>query len=87
MDRESSDSQKGIEMHSIASDRSTPANIRAAFARVTCQIVRHWSDGTESLINMISRDRAEQERAEHAKRIGRQFAPGLTLIGVTVRPI
>jgi hypothetical protein len=60
-------------MHAIASDANTPDILRRAFARVTCQIVRTFDDGSETVVNMTSRAKAEIELPKYAEHIGRAF--------------
>ena len=60
-------------MHALANDPSIPAVLARAFSRVSCQIVRIYDDGSEGIINMVSRDKADAELVEHRKRIGHGY--------------
>lgn len=71
----------------IINDPRTDDVIRRAFGRVTCQIVRFYDDGSVGRINMTSRAKAELERIEHAKRIGRTFHGGVKLVAVEIEDV
>lgn len=66
---------------------NTPDILRRAFARVCCQIVRQWDDGSEGIINFTSRAKADEEFPKYAARIGRTFDSGVTLLDVTMRDV
>lgn len=59
--------------HPLASDSTLDPILRKAFARVRCQIVRTYDDGSEGVINMTDVNRATAELTEHRNRIGRTF--------------
>lgn len=72
--------------HPILNDPTLPDCLRRAFERVTCQIVRVFDDGSEGIINMMDRAKAETELVEHRKRIGRRFDSGV-LVDVVIRAV
>lgn len=81
-------------MHQLATDPSLDPVLRRAFARVTCQIVRTYDDGSEGIINMMNRTRADAELIEHRKRIGKIFGgpnggggEEKTLVAVAIREV
>lgn len=73
--------------HPLANDPNLDPILRRAFARVTCQIVRTYDDGSEGIINMTSRERAEAELPHYRARIGRLFDGGVRLVAVDIREV
>lgn len=59
--------------HPYASDPTLDPILRRAFGQVTCQIVRTFDDGSEGIINMANRAKAEAELPHYRARIGRTF--------------
>lgn len=71
--------------HPLASDPTVPAVLRAAFARVTHQIVRHYEDGSEWSWNLNTVQTPDREAilAKERARIGTE-RDGKLLVDVTL---
>lgn len=81
-------------MHTLANDPGIPANIRRAFSRVSCQLVLTYGDGTQGIVNMVDRDRAEAEASLYRPHIGtgprfwnRGKTARVALLAVNVREV
>lgn len=71
-------------MRDFANDPTVPSFLRSAFARVACQLVRTYDDGSQGIINFMSREKADAEFPHHAERIGKVFADGRKLVSVEI---
>lgn len=74
--------------HPLANDPSVPAILRAAFARVTHQIVRTYADGSEWSWNLNSVQTPNRFNIIAAERrhIGK-VRDGMTLVAVEIRAV
>ena len=79
--------------HPLLNDPSLPDCLRNAFARVRWQVVAVMDDGSEAVVNCMSRKTVDAKLAEyadiqrvHAER-GQGFRDGRTISSVEVREI
>lgn len=74
--------------HPLANDPTVPAVLRAAFARVVCQIVRSYDDGSDGVINMTSNAKAADELPKHRAFIGHKMrSADKVLVAVEIRAV